>query len=179
MPAGRGDRCGIGAGGTYASGMDLTLSRKGDYAVRAALCLAEASDSDGYLKIREIAAAMDLPVGYTPHVLRLLANAGLAEARAGREGGYRLARRPGEITLLEVVEAAEGGFALDRCIMRGGPCHWEQACAVHPAWSAAIQACRDSLGATSLADLATGDERLRQHPHRPGPRGIHSGPRRG
>jgi Rrf2 family iron-sulfur cluster assembly transcriptional regulator len=157
--------------------MDLALSRKGDYAVRAALCLAKASDTNHYVKIREVAAAMDLPAGYTPHVLKLLAYAGLAEARAGREGGYRLVRPSAEISLLDVVEAAEGGFALERCILRGGPCHWEQACAVHPAWSAAIQACRDSLSATSLADLVAADEELQRHPHRPGPRGAHREPR--
>jgi Rrf2 family iron-sulfur cluster assembly transcriptional regulator len=157
--------------------MDLALTRKGDYAVRAALCLAKAWGDDRYTKIRDVAAAMDLPLGYTPHVLRLLANAGLAHARAGREGGYRLARRPEEISLLEVVEAAEGTFTLERCIIRGGPCHWEQACAVHPAWSAAIQACRDSLDATTLAHLVAADEELRRHPQRPGARGTQRRPR--
>src|SRR4051794_19000083 len=115
--------------------MDLALTRRGDYAVRAALCLAKAEDGGRYLKIREVAAAMDLPVSYTPQVLRLLAAAGVAEAKAGPGGGYRLTRRPGEISLLDVVEAAEGEFHLERCILRGGPCHWEKACAVHAAWS--------------------------------------------
>ena len=93
-------------------------------------------------------------------MLRLLADAGLAEARAGRDGGYRLTRPPGQVPLLAVVEAAEGGFTLERCILRGGPCHREQACAVHAAWSAAVQACRDSLRRTTLADLAAADARL-------------------
>src|SRR6266496_2009689 len=140
--------------------MDLALTRRGDYAVRAALCLAKLGREGRWLKIREVAAAMDLPVSYTPQVLKLLAGAGLAEARAGREGGYRLTRPPAEISLLEVVEAAEGGFALERCILRGGPCHWEEACAVHGVWSAAVQACRNSLGRTTLADLVETDERL-------------------
>ena len=139
--------------------MDLALTRRGDYAVRAALCLARRHDG-GYVKIREVAATMALPASYTPQVLRLLAEAGLAEARAGRDGGYRLTRPPGEVALLEVVEAAEGGFRLERCILRGGPCHWEQACAIHAAWSAAVQACRDSLARTTLADLVAADARL-------------------
>ena len=140
--------------------MDLALTRRGDYAVRAALCLARLGGADGYVKIREVAQTMALPASYTPRVLRLLAEAGLAEARAGRDGGYRLTRPPGEVALLEVVEAAEGAFVLERCILRGGPCHWEQACAVHAAWTAAVQACRDSLGRTSLADLVAADVRL-------------------
>jgi Rrf2 family protein len=141
--------------------VDLALTRRGDYAVRAALCLArQAGGEGGYVKIREVAATMALPASYTPQVLRLLAEAGLAEARAGRDGGYRLTRPADEIALLEVVEAAEGAFGLERCILRGGPCHWEQACAVHAAWSAAIQATRDSLARTTLADLVAADAKL-------------------
>jgi Rrf2 family protein len=140
--------------------MDLGLTRRGDYAVRAAICLARRGGDGRYVKIREVAQAMALPASYTPQVLRLLAEAGLAEARAGRVGGYRLTRPPGEIALMEVVEAAEGAFDLSRCILRGGPCHWEQACAVHAAWSAAVQACRESLARTTLADLVAADAKL-------------------
>ena len=140
--------------------MDLGLTRRGDYAVRAALCLAKRGGDRGYVKIREVAQTMALPASYTPQVLRLLAEAGLAEARAGRDGGYRLTRPPAQVALLEVVEAAEGAFRLERCILRGGPCHWERACAVHAAWSAAVQACRESLAGTTLADLVAGDRRL-------------------
>ena len=157
--------------------MDLALTRRGDYAVRAALCLAK-WDAAGYLKIREVAAAMDLPASYTPHVLKLLATAGLAEAKAGPDGGYRLRSRPERISLLQVVEAAEGSFNLERCILRGGPCHWEQACAVHGAWVAAMQACREALERTTLADLVAVDAQLEAAPtsalpnvtHPPGPR---------
>ena len=140
--------------------MDLALTRRGDYAVRAALCLARAAGDGRYVKIREVAGTMALPASYTPQVLRLLAGAGLAEARAGREGGYRLIRPPDEVALLEVVEAAEGTFDLSRCILRGGPCHWEQTCAVHGAWSAAVEAWRNSLRQTTLADLVVADARL-------------------
>ncbi len=140
--------------------MDLALTRRGDYAVRAALCLARLRGDGRYLKIREVAEAMSLPVSYTPQVLRLLAEAGLAEAKAGRDGGYRLTRPPDKVSLLEVVEAAEGAFVLERCILRGGPCHWKEVCAVHATWAAAVQAWRDSLRRTTLADLAEADERL-------------------
>ena len=101
--------------------MDLALTRRGDYAVRAALCLAQRGGDGRYVKIREIAQTMALPASYTPQVLRLLADAGLTEARAGRDGGYRLTRPPAAVALLEVVEAAEGAFTLERCILRGGP----------------------------------------------------------
>lgn len=140
--------------------MNLTLTKRGDYAVRAALHLARAHGVGGYAKVREIASEMALPRSYTPQILGILVRAGLVDARAGRDGGYRLTRDPGAVTLLEVVEAAEGPLSPTECTLRGGPCRWEDACAVHPAWTRAAAALRDELGRTSLADLARADADL-------------------
>ena len=140
--------------------MNLSLSKTGDYVVRAALSLARTHSRTGYRKIREVAAQMDLPLRYTPQILGMLAKAGLAESRAGRDGGYRLTRDPEDISLLEVVEAAEGELRVGRCTLSGGPCHWEEMCALHPAWEDATQAFRETLEAASLADVANVDRRL-------------------
>lgn len=141
--------------------MDLTLSSRGDYVLRAAIDLAEHWDGSGtYRKIREIAEAMDLPLSYTPQLLGLLARAGLAEAKAGRTGGYRLARDPSTIPVLEVIEVAEGYLSSRRCPLRGGPCHWDDVCALHPTWVSVSEAIRATLAAVSLADIAAVDRRL-------------------
>lgn len=141
--------------------MDLTLSSRGDYVVRAAIDLAEHWDGTGrYRKIREVAEAMDIPLSYTPQLLGLLAKAGLAEAKAGRTGGYRLARDPSTIPVLEVIEAAEGYLSSKRCPLRGGPCHWEDVCALHPTWVSVSEAIRATLARVSLAEVADVDRRL-------------------
>jgi Rrf2 family protein len=141
--------------------MDLTLSRRGDYVVRAAICLAAAWDGQGaYCKIRQVAEAMDLPRSYTPQILGILAKAGLAEAKAGRDGGYRLTRPPEGISLLEVIEAAEGYLVSERCPLRGGPCHWDDVCALHPTWVKASEAVRNTLTMTTLAQVAAADRDL-------------------
>jgi len=145
----------------YTAGMDLTLSRRGDYVVRAAIFLARHHDGNGsYAKIREVSEAMELPRSYTPQLLGMLAKAGLAEAKAGRTGGYRLARPPSEVQMLEVIEAAEGHLSSRRCPLRGGPCHWDDVCAVHPTWVKVSEAIRATLADTSLAEVAAVDERL-------------------
>ncbi len=140
--------------------MDLTLTRRGDYVVRAALSLARAWPLGEARKIREVSSEMDLPRTYTPQILAMLAKAGLADAKAGRNGGYRLLRSPETITLLEVVEAGEGPLAPERCTLRGGPCHWDDVCALHPAWGDATQALRGALGTVTLASVANVDEQL-------------------
>jgi Rrf2 family protein len=140
--------------------MDLTLSMRGDYVVRAALGLARAWETAGYRKIRDITDEMALPATYTPQILGHLARAGLATARAGRDGGYRLSRPPEEITMLEVVEAAEGDLLLGRCTLRGGACRWDDVCAVHNVWVGAAETLRAKLRATRLSDLAANDRAL-------------------
>jgi Rrf2 family protein len=140
--------------------MDLTLSRRGDYAVRAAVALAAAFDGGGPVTIAHVAEDMDLPRSYTPQILGLLAKAGIAESRAGRGGGYKLARPPAEITMLEVVEAAEGPLVNLSCPLSGGPCHWEDACAVHPTWADVTASVRSALERRSLDDVARDDREL-------------------
>jgi Rrf2 family protein len=141
--------------------VDLTLSSRGDYVLRAAIYLARTWDGNGaYTKIREVADAMDLPRSYTPQLLGVLAKAGLAEAKAGRVGGYRLMRDPASIPVLQIIEAAEGYLSSRRCPMRGGPCHWDDVCALHLTWVKASEAIRSTLERTSLADVAAVDRRL-------------------
>jgi len=149
--------------------MDMTLSKTGDYAVRAALALAASYDDSRYVTIAEVADRMDLPRTFTPQVLGMLARAGVASSKAGRGGGYRLARDPRGITMLEVVEAAEGSLVNERCTLRGGPCRRDDRCVVHDTWTGAAEAFRRALSATSLAEVAGTDPALGRTQRASGP----------
>jgi len=137
----------------------VALGRKGDYAVRAMLDLAR-HHGRGRRKAREIASEMDIPVRYLPQILAILVRQRLLAAVAGREGGYALARAPQSISLLDVVEAAEGPIALDECVLRGGPCDWTNACPLHATWSRAQSALIDELRTTTFAELARIDAEI-------------------
>ncbi|MCK9485149.1 MAG: Rrf2 family transcriptional regulator [Dehalococcoidia bacterium] len=139
--------------------MQVTLGRKGDYTVRAVMDLAR-HHGQGRRKAREIAAEMDIPERYLPQILANLVRQGLLIAVAGPDGGYALVRDPAEITLLEVVEMAEGPVALESCVLRGGPCDWEHACPLHVHWKRAQEALTTELSATSFRDLAEVDAAL-------------------
>lgn len=140
--------------------MNLTLSYRGDYVVRAAIYLSSVWRTVEYSKLRHIAETMRLPVSYTPQILGMLARAGLVESRAGRGGGYRLARSPAEISLREVVEAAEVRLKVERCPIRGTPCTPDDGCMLHPAWMRAATAVQEALGTTMLADLVGDGSRV-------------------
>jgi Rrf2 family iron-sulfur cluster assembly transcriptional regulator len=133
--------------------MRLELTHRADYAVRAMIALA-APREPGLLSVRRIADAMVIPPRFLPQVMRDLAAAGLVEAQPGRRGGYRLARPADRITVLEVIEAAEGDTRRQTCVLRGGPCGHDGYCAVHPVFADAQEAVLGRLAEASLASVA-------------------------
>jgi Rrf2 family protein len=140
--------------------VNITLSRRGDYAIRAILDVA-LHHGAGRRKTREIAEAMNVPPNYLSQILAILVRKGLLVAAAGQDGGYELARPPQDVSLLDVVEAVEGPATLQRCLLRGIPCGSDGTCAVHAAWSGAQQALTDRLAATTFAALAANGNALR------------------
>ena len=136
--------------------MQTTLGSKGDYSVRAVLDLARAHGSSRR-KAREISDRMGIPPKYLPQVLGDLIRAGLVESVAGPGGGYSLARSPAEVSLLEVVEAAEGPVRNTKCLLRGGPCHWQDKCSMHDAWANAQEKLVGELRRTTFDSLVEQD----------------------
>ena len=85
----------------------MKLSHASGYALAALAYIARAKP-DGPVASHVIAAAAGLPERYLLKVLKPLVDAGVLRSLKGPHGGYRLARPPKAITLLEVVEAADG-----------------------------------------------------------------------
>lgn len=139
--------------------MQVSLGRKGDYSVRAMLALARAY-GHGRRKARQIAGVMDIPERYLPQVMAPLVRSGLVRATAGPDGGYELAHAPQDITMLQVVEAAEGPIIEDQCLLQGGPCDWNEVCPVHEFWARTHTVLAAELRSVTFADLALSDARL-------------------
>ena len=70
---------------------------------------------DAALPASRLAEFHGVPAAYLAKHLQSLSRAGIVEAEAGPRGGYRLARPPAEVTLLDVVEAVEGRAPAFRC----------------------------------------------------------------
>jgi len=138
--------------------MKLVPTRRTDYGIRALIYLANAPQT--HAKASEIGAAMGIPIGFLQQVLQELQRARLVTSRSGPSGGYTLARAPQAITIRQVVEALEGPLEPGECALRGGPCHWEDVCALHWVWSAARTALCEQLEAATLARVAADDRAL-------------------
>lgn len=137
--------------------MNLSLSKRADYVIKAAIALARTYDGDSFLKLRQIAGEMAIPRSYTPQILDALIQNGLVESRAGKAGGYRLTKPPETITVLTVLEAGEGPLKSEKCALSDGPCRWESVCPMHELMATAIQNFREAINGEFLSELASRD----------------------
>ena len=88
----------------------MKISQKGLYALQALMLLAR-KYAEGAIKIREIAAAENLPEKFLELILLQLKNARLVESVRGAKGGYRLRRPPSRIFLGEIIRTIDGPLA--------------------------------------------------------------------
>ncbi len=131
----------------------MIFSTSTTHALRALAHLAAHRGDDAVLG-RDLAREVHLPAPYLAKVLAVLARAGVLSASRGARGGYRLARAPEEIALIEVVEPLEGKRVRPGCLLRPGePCRDDSSCTAHGSWSAMKLAYAAFLEKTTLADI--------------------------
>ncbi|MFD3452533.1 RrF2 family transcriptional regulator [Streptomyces sp. NPDC058691] len=132
-----------------------------EWALHCCLNLAWAGPEEAVTAAR-LAAFYELPTAYLNKQLQALAREGIVSSTPGPRGGFRLARQPEEITVLDVVTAIEGRDEAFQCteIRKASPDHgrmlgddFRQPCLVQQAMSRAELAWRRELAGQTLAGL--------------------------
>jgi Rrf2 family protein len=132
----------------------VQITAKEDYAVRAAIELAVAAP--GPLKREQIARAQEIPIHFLEHILLELKRAELVESQRGAEGGFRLSRAPGEITVADIVRAVTGPLATVRGTRPPALEYTGHAEPLQDVWIALRANIRSVLETVTLAHLAAG-----------------------
>jgi Rrf2 family protein len=133
----------------------IGISRQTDYAARLVLHLA-CLEPGVRVSIPEIARTRLLPAPFTRRLIALLIRAGILQTTRGTHGGVSLARPAPEISLLDILEALEGGVVLNDCLAGGEPCVFGPGCTVQRAWGRASTLLRDHLASVTFDQLASG-----------------------
>jgi Rrf2 family protein len=82
------------------------ISTKGSYGL-AAICELSKHYGESVMQIKEIAANANIPQNYLEQLLGKLRRAGIVESIRGAKGGYKLARDPKKIKVLDILIALE------------------------------------------------------------------------
>lgn len=128
----------------------MLISKTAEYALRAVVWLAQTPDTPRGTP--QAARATRVPAGYLSRVLQSLARAGLVESSPGRTGGFRLARPPRRISVLEVVNAVDPVQRVVRCPL-GLRSHRGRLCPLHRRLDEAAAMVQRAYAETTIAEI--------------------------
>ncbi|MEQ8825907.1 MAG: Rrf2 family transcriptional regulator [Filomicrobium sp.] len=143
----------------------MELNTKGRYAVMALADIAKHADNNS-VPLSAIAGRQQISLAYLEQIFLLLRRAGLVQSERGRSGGYRLARPASEITVAEIMKAAEEPTRMTRCMEGGVGCLGEERCLTHGLWAALGQHIAMFLKDVTLQEVIDGI------PHEKSPSGV-------
>ena len=132
----------------------MWVSRRTDYATRAVLALT--LEGGGPLKLDELARRTAVPQSVLEQVMPAMRTAGIVRSERGPSGGYRLNKKPEEITLERIVRLFQGQLAPIGCATRHNPepCPMTIGCTLREVWEEIRDATIELLGRATFADLA-------------------------
>ena len=128
----------------------LRISKLTDYAI---LIMVELTRDGEMLSAHTLAERTHVEVPTASKVLKLLSGSGLLESFRGANGGYRVTRPAGDISVAEVIAAIEGPIAMTECSIEEGLCSQEERCELRSNWQRISLAVADALQNVSLAEM--------------------------
>ena len=114
----------------------ISITSKSPYAVLALAELGRSAGS-GPVPIGELARKRDVPVQFLEQLFAALRRAGVISSQRGVKGGYRFARDPSSVSVLEIVELLDGPLGRDS----------------EGVFADAAEAARKVLAQTTIADV--------------------------
>ena len=134
----------------------MKLSLRGEYALRA-LTVLGLNYNESVVRIQAISEQQNIPKRFLEQILNDLKSAGVVESRRGVAGGYRLSKRPEDISLALVIRHIEGPLAPVSCVSEKFyarcSCPDEAKCALRSVMKDVRQALVQVLEGVTVAEL--------------------------
>jgi Rrf2 family protein len=121
----------LGASGPFFQ-TSMFITRETDYAVRCVLFLSQKAGSTA--NVNEISESMTVSKSFVAKILQRLSKRGIVRSTQGIAGGFELVKEPGNVNILEVIEAIQGPAAVNVCAVDERNCDLSSTCLIHPVW---------------------------------------------
>lgn len=128
-----------------------------EYAVRAVIMLAYLEEQ-GPVGNTVLAERSQVPPSYLSKVLQGLVKSGIVSSRRGVGGGFKLARSPEEITILDIVNAVDPIARIRGCPL-GLESHSKVLCPMHARLDEAMKQVEEVLARSTVAELLLDPDR--------------------
>jgi len=130
----------------------MKISTKGRYGLRILIDLAT-HDPGKPRMLKDIAASQQISEKYISRLVIDLRRARLIRSVRGVNGGFHLAKRPEEITLLQILETMEGSISVVDCVRAPEKCTRNSLCPARNIWMQLNDGIRDLMKKITLEDI--------------------------
>jgi len=132
----------------------MKVSKSASYALHALMYMVR-HITDLPVTTETIAKAEGIPASYLAKLSQRLVKAGFIKSVTGRKRGYKFARPPEEISLLELFEAIEGHSLFEDCLLRNCACGGTpDNCRIYSLWISTTRKIKELLADTSVEAAA-------------------------
>ena len=131
----------------------MFFSQASAYGLRAVTELARAWPNE-WLLASDIATRLDIPLHYLAKVLQSLVKKGILDSQRGRQGGFKLAIAPDQLTAWDVVSELDDVRKIEACVMGEEFCCDDSPCPLHLLWKGIRTHFIESLETTTFSNLA-------------------------
>lgn len=130
------------------------LSNSSKYAIKAALFLALDVNKNRKVGVKEIAAAIDVPVPFLAKLLQDLARKKIISSTKGPKGGFFLTKENKAHKLLVIVEHIDGLSKFEECLLGLKECNSEKPCPIHSMVQPLKKTFFNEMNGNSIAQFA-------------------------
>lgn len=131
----------------------MMITTKGRNALKMMIDLAEHA-GEGYISLGDVAIRQKESLKYLENSAKQLTSANLILSARGKSGGYKLARKPEEYTIKEILVSGEGSLAPVQCLESDAkPCENACQCRTLPFFKELDEVIMNFLNSKTLKDL--------------------------
>ncbi len=109
------------------------LSKTARYAIRASAYIGYKGSNNKVVSIKDIGEDLDIPNAFLKKILQDLSKYNLLKSFKGPNGGFKLARDPKDISLMDIVSVIDGPESYSSCLLGRRNCndHSIHQCFIH------------------------------------------------
>jgi Rrf2 family protein len=137
----------------------MKLNTKTRYGIRTMIELAMDFEGKGLFQ-KDISERQAISYKYLDHIVSALKAQGLIVNVEGKKSGYRLARKPEEISVYDIYKAFEAELQIVDCLSPEGICTNDKSCASQELWFGLNTQIIHYLQSHKLKDLADKQSKL-------------------
>lgn len=131
----------------------MNITTKGRYALRIMIDLAQ-QEGEEAVSLKTISQRQGISMKYLEAIAAVLQKADYIKSSRGKNGGYRLSRKPEEYTIGDLLHLTEGSLAPVSCLEGG--CPNAEGCITLPLWAGLDRRIDAYLQAVTLGDILSG-----------------------